>query len=110
MEAVVEPFENSLNAAFICVITTLVGVPFAVKVPIAAETSLKLTPNALAIGDTWAILPAISPKLVLPFLTAVNIKSLACAALIAFSPQAFTIELSPSTAVVTSVTPAVAPF
>ena len=104
------PWDNSEKAAFNCVIATSVGVPFAVILANAAVTSLNCTPKLAARGPTLEILPAISPNVVFPSLTAVNIKSLACAAVIFFSPQAFTTEDSPSTAVDTSETPATAPF
>ena len=73
--ALVPSLASSAMAAFICVAATLVGVPCAVRLATEAVRSLNGMPTAAAMGAIWKMELLISSKVVLPNLTAVNMRS-----------------------------------
>ena len=99
---------RATKAALICVVATEVGTPEAVRVAMAALTSLNSTLAAAAAGATLNNAEDSSSKVVLPPLTAANIESATLPASPMSRPKALIVVVKPSTAVSTSVTPAIA--
>jgi len=97
---------SPVSAALSWLVATEVSVPPTVSVAIAALISSKPTPAAAAAGATFDMDDDSSANVVFPPLTAVNIESATLWASSALRPKALTTVERPSTAVLTSVVPA----